>query len=102
MKYQQRLIKYLKNYSIWIVTSFEKRILRGIIGFTVNLSFLLIVKYIQFRNIINVYFVLIIIYLSTGFICYGLLPKVFEIIRISNLICLNVLKQNLYLIAEFL
>ena len=80
------LIKYLKNYSIWIVTSFEKRILRGIIGFTVNLSFLLIVKYIQFRNIINVYFVLIIIYLSTGFICYGLLPKVFEIIRISNLI----------------
>ena len=80
------LLKHLKNYHLWIVSKLFIRIGRGIIGFFINLNLLYLIRFVNLNILINTYILYIIVYSTTGFISYGILPIFFSYINMTNLI----------------
>lgn len=79
------VLKQLPNSKSWIATSWSIRLIRGIVGFCLNLLIVSIANNIHFKSMSNCYLLLSLIYLLSGYASFGLLPIFFSYCKMTNL-----------------
>lgn len=77
-------LRNMKNSSGWMYTRFGKRIVRGVIAFVVNYVGMCICRRIRFDVVVNSYIVGSIMYMSLGFVVFGVMVVFMERLKLTS------------------
>ena len=91
-------LRNMKNSSGWMYTRVTKRIIRGVIAFVLNYIGVCICKRIRFDTVINKYIMRSVIYMSLGFVMYGVIVVFMEKLKLTSVLMLydDDVKRNEY------
>ncbi len=77
------VLKNVKNPYFWHVTSWPSRIILGLTGFTLNILISLTYNMIFF-NLVSNYTIIAFLTFMSGYLCYGIIPIVFDKLGLLN------------------
>lgn len=77
------VLKNISNPYYWHVTDLKRRLLRGVTGFIFHYALVALVTRVYF-DFVTEYAILAAVNCLSGFVCYGLLPVIFDYLGMTN------------------